>query len=100
MCEWGWLYNPIKPFQAMAAGSVTPGKKKEQEKMKVENAIEIGKGLGNKEVKPPTQADHAVNKAAEKQRQKAAAQAYQNIKTTPRGLGSSADIRKKVLLGE
>jgi hypothetical protein len=73
-------------------------------KKKAINAIETPKGLGmnekKEEIKPPTPAEKAVEKAAEKQRKRAAASAYQNIKTTPRGLGTSANIRKKVMLGE
>jgi len=53
-----------------------------------------------KEVAAPTYADAAVTKATASTRNKAAALAGRNIKTSARGLSDDASTSKKNLLGE
>lgn len=50
-------------------------------------------------VAAPTVADAATSKTAAGQRNKAAALAGRDIKTSPRGLGDEAQTKKKNLLG-
>ena len=52
------------------------------------------------EIATPTYADAAVTKASAKTRNKAAALAGRDIKTSARGLGDEAKTEKKELLGE
>lgn len=52
------------------------------------------------QIAAPTYADASVSKASTKTRNKAAALAGRDIKTSPRGLGNSSETKKKELLGE
>ena len=51
-------------------------------------------------VAAPTYADASVSKASAKTRNKTAALAGRDIKTSARGLGDDANTQKKELLGE
>jgi hypothetical protein len=51
-------------------------------------------------VAAPTYADASVSKASAKTRNKTAALAGRDIKTSARGLGDDANTKKKELLGE
>lgn len=53
-----------------------------------------------KAVATPTYADASVQKAGATTRNKTAALAGRDIKTSPRGLGEDAETQKKQLLGQ
>ena len=52
------------------------------------------------QIAAPTYADAAVTKAGANTRNKTAALAGRDTKTSPRGLGDTANVKKKELLGE
>ena len=56
--------------------------------------------VSQEQVAAPTYADAAVSKASTSTRNKTAALAGRDTKTSPRGLGDSANTKKKELLGE
>lgn len=53
-----------------------------------------------KQIAAPTYADATVSKASTNTRNKTAALAGRDTKTSPRGLGDTANVKKKELLGE